>query len=84
MTKSTLLKRTKNELADMLMSLKDNYDNLDNDYHDVCDKYATCIAENDKYVEDITNTLDKQRIISIIFFVISIVSVCLNIGLILS
>lgn len=84
MTKSTLLKKTKNELADMLMSLMDKYDTLEVDYRDVCDKYATCIAENDKYIEDITNTLDKQRIISIIFFVIAIVSVCLNISLILS
>ena len=83
MTKSTLLKRTKNELADMLMSFIDKHDALVIDYRDVCDKYATCIAENEKYVEDITNTLDKQRIISIIFFVISIVSVCLNISLIL-
>ena len=84
MTKSTLLKRTKNELGDMLMSFIDKHDALVIDYRDVCDKYATCIAENDEYVKDITNTLDKQRIISIIFFVISIVSVCLNISLILS
>lgn len=83
MTKGTLLKRTKNELADMLMSFIDKHETLVIDYYDVCDKYATCIAENEKYVEDITNTLDKQRIISIIFFVISIVSVCLNISLIL-
>ena len=83
MTKSTLLKRTKNELADMLMSFIDKHETLVIDYHDVCDKYATCIAENDKYIEDITNTLDKQRIISIIFFVIAIVSVCINLILIL-
>ena len=84
MTKSTLLKKTKNELADMLMSFIDKHENLVIDYRDICDKYATCIAENDKYIEDITNTLDKQRIISIIFFVIAIVSVCINIILILS
>ena len=84
MTKSTLLKKTKNELVDKLIDLEDKYDTLETDYRDVCDKYATCIAENDKYVEDVMNTLDKQRIISIIFFVVSIVSVCLSISLILS
>ena len=84
MTKGTLLKRTKNELADMLMSFIDKHETLVIDYRDVCDKYATCIAENDKYIEDITNTLDKQRIISILFFIIAFVSVCFTIILILS
>ena len=84
MTKGTLLKKTKNELADMLITSQKDYARINNEYEDACDKYATCIAENDEYVKDITNTLDKQRIISIIFFVIAIVSVCLNIILILS
>ena len=61
MTKGTLLKKTKNELADMLIKSQKDYARIKNEYEDVCDKYATCIAENDKYVEE--NSLRKRIIV---------------------
>ena len=75
MTKSTLLKKTKNELVDKLISLEDKYDSLEIDYRDVCDKFAACATENGEYIDVLSHT---ERSV-IILFVVCVVSLIANI-----
>lgn len=75
MKKSTLLKKTKNELVDKLISLEDKYDSLEIDYRDTCDKYATCIAENEQYID----VLSHNEHTLIVLFIVCVVSLISNI-----
>lgn len=75
MKKSTLLKKTKNELVDKLISLEDKYDSLEIDYRDVCDKFASCATENAQYIDVLSHTEHSLMIL----FVVCAVSIIANI-----
>lgn len=75
MKKSTLLKKTKNELVDKLISLEDKYDSLEIDYRDVCDKFAACAAENGEYVDGVLHNKRNLKIL----FVVCVILLILNI-----
>ncbi len=76
MKKSTLLKKTKNELVDKLISLEDNYDSLEINYRDICDKYASCIAENEECINTLSHNTKRHLIIS---FVVCVILLILNV-----
>lgn len=82
MKRSTLLKKTKNELVDILLILKKkydslemDYDSLEMDYRNVCDKFATCAAENGEYVDELLHNKRNLKIL----FVVCVVSLIANI-----
>lgn len=75
MKKSTLLKKTKNELTDMLISLNDEHQSLKEDYRTTCDELACYRTENEQYIDVLSHT---ERSI-IILFVVCVVSLIANI-----
>lgn len=82
MKKSTLLKKTKNELVDKLISLEDKlisledkYDSLEIDYRDVCDKFAFCIAENEEYVDEVLHNKRNLKILFVVCVILSILNI---------
>ncbi len=79
MTKGTLLKKTKNELVDMLIKSQKDYAHIKNDYDDVCDNLFTKTEENNEYVDSILKVIDKYRIITIITCGLLIASIIANI-----
>ena len=73
MKKSTLLKKTKNELADMLIlldinyeRLKDKYDVLDINYRETCDDIVSYRTENAEYIKELAH---NERRVTVLFIV---------------
>ena len=75
MKKSTLLKKTKNELTDMLISLEDEHQSLKQDYESSCDEVAYYKTENEQYID----VLSHNEHTLMILFIVCVVSLIANI-----
>ena len=79
MKKNTLLRKTKDELATMLITLDNEHELLKNDYEEVCDKLFTKTQENNDYIDSILKVIDKYQTITAITCGLLIASIVVNV-----
>lgn len=83
MKKSTLLKKTKDELANMLIALDDEHELLKNDYEEVCDRLSTKTEEDNEYIDSMLSVINKYQITIAITCSLLIASIVANVCIII-
>lgn len=85
MTKSTLLKLTKNQLVDKLLTLNADYQTLQNhyntcndDFKELSDSFYTFNASSDETITKLKNDIKFYKIFSIIITIVCAFFIVLN------